>query len=46
MWLWRRMEKIKCSEKITDEQVLERIHFKIIFYIGKSIGLILFLIRN
>jgi len=22
---WRRMEKIKCSEKVTNEQVLERI---------------------
>ena len=24
MWCWRRMEKIKCSEKVTNEQVLER----------------------
>ena len=22
MWGWRRMEKIKCSEKVTNEQVL------------------------
>ena len=25
MWCWRRMEDIKCSEKVTNEQVLERI---------------------
>ena len=25
MWYWRRMEKIKWSEKVTNEQVLERI---------------------
>ena len=25
MWCWRRMEKIKWSEKVTNEQVLERI---------------------
>ena len=25
MWCWRRMEKIKWSEKVTDEQVLGRI---------------------
>ena len=25
MWYWRRMEKIKWSEKVTNEQVLEHI---------------------
>ena len=25
MWCWRRMEKIKWSEKVTNEQVLDRI---------------------
>ena len=25
MWCWRRMEKIKWSENVTNEQVLERI---------------------
>ena len=25
MWCWRRMEKIQWSEKVTNEQVLERI---------------------
>ena len=25
MWYWRRMEKIKCSEKVTNQQVHERI---------------------
>ena len=25
MWCWRRMEKIKWSEKVTNEQVLERV---------------------
>ena len=25
MWFWRRMEKIKGSEKVTNEQVLDRI---------------------
>ena len=25
MWCWKKMEKIKCSEKVTNEQVLERI---------------------
>ena len=25
MWCWRRMEKIKWPEKVTNEQVLERI---------------------
>jgi len=25
MWCWRRMEKIKWSEKVTNEEVLERI---------------------
>ena len=25
MWSWRRMEKIKWSQKVTNEQVLERI---------------------
>ena len=25
MWGWRRIEKIKWSEKVTNEQVLERI---------------------
>ena len=25
MWFWRRMEKIKWSEKVKNEQVLERI---------------------
>ena len=25
MWCWRRMEKIKWSEEVTNEQVLERI---------------------
>ena len=24
MWCWRRMEKIKLSEKVTNEQVLDR----------------------
>ena len=25
MWFWRRMEKVKWSEKVTNEQVLDRI---------------------
>jgi hypothetical protein len=25
MWYWRRMEKIKCSEKVTNAQVLQHI---------------------
>jgi hypothetical protein len=25
MWCWRRIEKIKLSEKVTNKQVLERI---------------------
>ena len=25
MWCWRRMKKIKLSEKVTNEQVLDRI---------------------
>jgi hypothetical protein len=25
MWCWRRIEKIECSEKVTNEQVLELI---------------------
>ena len=25
MWCWRRMEKIKWSEKVTNEQVLDRV---------------------
>ena len=25
MWCWKRMEKIKFSEKVTNEQVIERI---------------------
>ena len=25
MWCWRRIEKIKWSEKVTNEQVLDRI---------------------
>jgi hypothetical protein len=33
MWYWRRMEKIKWSEKVTNEQVLERIGEKRTFYI-------------
>jgi hypothetical protein len=28
MWCWRRMEKIKWSEKVSNEQVLERIRGK------------------
>ena len=24
MWYWRRIEKIKCPEKVTNENVLER----------------------
>ena len=28
MWRWRRMEKIKRSEKVTNEEVLERIRGK------------------
>ena len=28
MWCWRRMEKIKCSEKVTNEEVLESIEEK------------------
>jgi hypothetical protein len=28
MWCWMRMEKIKCSEKVTNEQVLYRIEEK------------------
>ena len=28
MWCWRRMEKIKWSEKVTNEQVLGRIREK------------------
>ena len=28
MWCWRRMEKIEWSEKVTNEQVLDRIREK------------------
>jgi hypothetical protein len=28
MWCWRRVEKIKWSEKVTNEQVLERMREK------------------
>jgi hypothetical protein len=28
MWCWRRMENIKCSEKLTNEEVLDRIREK------------------
>jgi hypothetical protein len=42
MWCWRRIEKIKWSEKVTNEQVLGRIGEKrthyIISYVEKPIG--------
>ena len=31
MWCWRRMERIKLTEKVTNEQVLERIGKKTLF---------------
>ena len=30
MWCWRRMDKIKLSEKITNEEVLERMEEQMI----------------
>ena len=46
MWYWRRMEKIKWSEKVTNQQVIERIGEKrslnnILRRIANWIGLIL-----
>ena len=42
MSCWRSMEKIKWSEKVTNEQVLGRIGEKIISYVEKLIGLVIF----
>ena len=46
IWCWRRMENIKLSEKVTNEQVLERIGEKRtvlnISYIEKLIGSVIF----
>jgi hypothetical protein len=46
MWYWRRMEKIKWSEKVTNEQFLDRIGEKRtllkISYVGKPIGSVKF----
>ena len=39
MWCWRRMEKIKCSEKVTNEEVLERIGEKTTR--RKTVGLVI-----
>ena len=37
MWCCRRMEKLKLSEKVTNEQFLERIGEKKILLIGYSL---------
>ena len=44
MWCWRRTEKIKWSDKVTNEQVLYHIREEgtlIIYYVEKAIGLVI-----
>ena len=36
MWYWRRIEKIKCPEKVTNEEVLELIGEKRALISAKS----------
>ena len=45
IWCWRRMEKIKWSEKVTKEQILDRIGEKrtlLHTYVEKPIGSVIF----
>ena len=43
MWSWRRMEKIIWSEKVTNEQVLERIGEKTLLNnVEGPVGLVIF----
>ena len=46
MWCWRRIEKIKGSEKVTNEQVLERIGEKRTLLHRKANWISHILIRN